>query len=71
MHCDERSLIVEQCFDDDEAPTDWYTVFRALRMPAGFRSSNNVVREVRVIDVELKVVVRVEPYVSYKRTREA
>ena len=67
---EERSLIVEECENDDNKPRNWSQVFLHLRMPKGFQCSDVVVRDERIDTFAMKVVVRVEPFVSYKRARE-
>ena len=71
---DERSVIVEECPNDNMAPKCWYCVIHNGRMPATFYESVND-RETRnsIIDEGcdyLQVFLRVEKFSSYKRKRE-
>jgi len=48
VNAEKRSLIVEECQDDDLKPKHWFEVFEQLRMPKGFQCSDHLVRDEKI-----------------------
>tara|TARA_B100001741_G_C16406115_1_gene529310 strand:- start:439 stop:819 length:381 start_codon:yes stop_codon:yes gene_type:complete len=70
---EERSVIVEECPNDDMAPKNWRQAMIIGRMPATFYDHHNTPGSLIAEGANgeyLQVFLRVEKFSSYKRKRE-